>query len=77
MYPNNFLYPRSHYRGRFTPQNLILNANLQEFSHRVNYICNLGSNGKLSLEQSYQELEALWSDFEASQDQIGMNSPDQ
>ena len=29
---HNFLYPRSRYRGQFTPQNLVFDANLQELA---------------------------------------------
>lgn len=29
---NNFLYPHSRYRGQFTPQNLVFDANLQELA---------------------------------------------
>ncbi|WP_341530920.1 hypothetical protein WKK05_17575 [Nostoc sp. UHCC 0302] len=57
---HNFLYYRYQYLGQFTPENLLFNANLQEFSQRVSYICNLYTGGKLSFEESYEEIEALW-----------------
>ena len=34
------------------PENLVFNANLQEFSQRVGYISALASNGKMSVESS-------------------------
>ena len=30
-----FLYPRSKYYGEFTPENLVFDANLQEFAQRT------------------------------------------
>lgn len=58
------LYPKSRYRGHFTPENLLFDANLQEFAQRVGYISNLSANGKLSPEESYSQLEVLWQQLE-------------
>ncbi len=33
-----FLFPRASYRGKLTPQYLVFDANLQEFSHKVSYM---------------------------------------
>jgi len=33
----DFLYPRSRYYGQVKPENLVFNANLQEFAQRVSY----------------------------------------
>jgi hypothetical protein len=57
---SDFLYPRSQYYGQFKPEHLIFNANLQEFSQRVSYICNLQSNGKISPEDAYNQIKLLW-----------------
>lgn len=38
---------------RLTPQTLVFNANLQDFSQRVGQISNLQSNGKLSAQEAY------------------------
>jgi hypothetical protein len=38
---SSFLYPESNYYGQFKPEYLVFNANLQEFSQRVNCICHL------------------------------------
>ncbi len=43
-----FLDPTAKYYGKFTPENLAFNANLQEFAQRVSYLCGLESNGKIS-----------------------------
>lgn len=63
---NSFLYPLSCYYGRVTPENLIFNANLQEFAQKVGYISSLETNGKLSPEEALSKIEALWQEFKAS-----------
>lgn len=44
----DFLYSRSRYYGQVKPENLVCNANLQEFSQRVGLICGLETGGKVS-----------------------------
>ena len=56
----DFLYPRHPYYGQFKPEYLVFNANLQEFSQRVSYICNLQTGGKLSPEEAYTQIRVLW-----------------
>ncbi len=72
MQKHDFLYPRASYRGAFTPQGLLFNANLQEFSQRISYISNLLSNGKLSPEESYLQVEALWQQLHQSSHNLGL-----
>jgi hypothetical protein len=68
----NFLYPKSRYHGSVQPENLVFNANLQEFAQRVNYITNLETNGKLSSEESYKEIRALWQQLKRSKKNLGI-----
>ncbi len=63
---DNFLYPRNPYRGDFTPENLVFNANLQEFAQKVSYICNLETNGKIPPQKAYEEIKHLWRDLRES-----------
>ena len=46
---DSFLYPHASYHGKVKPENLIFNANLQEFVSKVSYICNLETGGKTHL----------------------------
>lgn len=69
---NNFLYPRSSYRGKFTPENLAFNANLQEFAQRVSYISALETGGKLPPEQAYAQVESLWQELQLSKKALGI-----
>ncbi len=69
---DRFLYPHSRYRGKFTPQNLVFNANLQEFAHKVEYICALETNGKISPQEAYREVKALYKQLKLSKNELGI-----
>ncbi len=71
---DSFLYPRSTYRGQVKPENLVFNANLQEFAHKVSYICNLETAGKLEPEEAYNLVRGLWKDLKRSKKQLGIGS---
>lgn len=73
MDKTDFLYPRSRYQGTVKPENLVFNANLQEFSQRVSYICGLETGGKLSPEESYQAIKSLWKQLKQSKHQLGIS----
>jgi hypothetical protein len=75
MEKSDFLYPRHRYRGQVKPENMVFNANLQEFSQRVTIICGLETNGKLSPEESYREIKSLWKQLKLSKKQLGIGSP--
>ncbi len=67
---NQFLYPRSCYYGQVKPENLVFNANLQEFAQQVSFISNLESNGKLSPEEAYKKIRFLWEQLKHSKKQL-------
>jgi uncharacterized Zn finger protein len=69
---DDFLYPRSRYYGDFQPENVVFNANLQEFAQKVNYICNLETGGKLSPQEAYEEIKTLWNDLKKSKKNLGI-----
>ena len=71
---NSFLYPRRRYHGKFTPEALVFNANLQEFAQQVSYICNLQTRGKLSPEDSYQQINKLWEQLKRSKEALGIST---
>ena len=72
---DSFFYPRSRYRGEFSPETLAFNANLQEFAQRVSYISCLNTGGKLSSEQSYKRVKALWKQLKHSKKAMGIDTP--
>lgn len=74
MQTTEFLFPRSRYRGQFTPKNLMFNANLQEFSQKISYICSLETNGKMSSDEAYQKIAALWSTLTQTKNTLGIDT---
>ncbi|HEY9674151.1 MAG TPA: hypothetical protein V6D11_22115 [Waterburya sp.] len=68
----SFIYPRGRYYGQVKPENLVFNANLQEFTQRVNFICNLETNGKLSPEEAYNQIKNLWKQLKSAKKQLGI-----
>lgn len=69
---DSFLYPRSRYRGEFTPENLVFNSNLQEFSQRVDYLCALETNGKITPDEAYREIKKLYKQLKQSKRELGI-----
>ena len=69
---NSLLYPRHSYQGKAQPETLIFNANLQEFSQRVSYICCLETGGNLSPTESFQHIRSLWHQLKQSYQQLGI-----
>lgn len=69
---NQFLSPRSRYYGQVKPENLVFNANLQEFAQRISFICNLETNGKISSEEAYNQIKDLWKQLKRSKKQLGI-----
>ncbi|MBW4643329.1 MAG: hypothetical protein KME23_10115 [Goleter apudmare HA4340-LM2] len=67
---DDFLYPRGRYYGQVKPENLVFNANLQEFAQRVSYICNLETGGKLPPDEAYEQIKALWKHLKQTKKQL-------
>ncbi|QLE48190.1 hypothetical protein FD724_08680 [Nostoc sp. C057] len=71
---NSFLYPRSYYYGQLKPENLVFNANLQEFAQKISYITSLETSGKLSPERAFRQIETLWKQLEDSKNNLEIGS---
>jgi hypothetical protein len=67
----SFIYARSTYRGEFTPEKLIFNANLQDFAQRIGIICGLETGGKITSEEAYREIKKLWKALKESWKNLG------
>jgi hypothetical protein len=70
-----FLYHNSRYNGQVKPENLVFNSNLQEFTQKVSYICSLETAGRLTPEESYQQIKNLWKELKRSKKQLGIGQP--
>lgn len=67
---DNFLYPTGRYYGEFTPEKLLFDANLQEFSHRVTIICALENGGKIPPLDAYNQIKSLWQKLSNSRNNL-------
>jgi sigma54-dependent transcription regulator len=72
---DGFLYPHGRYFGKFTPQNLAFNANLQEFAQRVSLICGLETGGKITSDEAYEEIKQLWAQLKSSKKHLLDEAP--
>jgi len=63
----------SRYRGNGKPENIVFNANLQEFAQKVDFIVCLQTGGKLSPEESYVQIETLWEKLRESKQHLGID----
>jgi hypothetical protein len=72
MNKEDFIYPRSRYHGQVKPENLVFNANLQEFAQRISIICNLETGGKVPPEQAYKQIKDLWKKLKHSKKELGI-----
>lgn len=70
----NLLYPRSRYYGKFSPEQLVFNDNLQQFAHQVGYVTGLHTGGKLSEDEAIQKIDQLWQALDRSKQQLGIDS---
>ncbi|GAB1538899.1 hypothetical protein NUACC21_15630 [Scytonema sp. NUACC21] len=70
----NFLYPRSRYYGQVKPENLVFNANLQEFAQKVAIITSLETSGKLSNIEAYNQIRSLWKQLKLSRKELGIGN---
>lgn len=65
-----FINPIGKFNGKFTPENLAFNANLQEFANQVSIICGLETNGKISAKEAYDRIRSLWKELKNSKENL-------
>ena len=66
----SILFPLQKYYGEFTPQNLVFNANLQQFAQQVSYLCSLEASGKISPHDTYDEIKKFWKQLKRSKKEL-------
>ena len=65
-----FLYPYASYQGSLQPEQLVFNANLQEFAQRIGYISGLHTGGRLSSDDAIEQISQLWEELKFSKQQL-------
>lgn len=54
------------FHGRFTPQNLVFDANLQEYAVRIGYISARETSGRLPAVEAFAQVQTLWEQLSQS-----------
>ncbi|WP_442948651.1 DUF7219 family protein [Nostoc sp.] len=55
-------------------ENLIFNANLQEFTQKIDYITSLQIGGKVTPEKAYKQIEALYKQLDKSKNTLNIGT---
>lgn len=53
-------------REEFQPEDMLFDANLQEFANKVGIICALEGNQKLTTSEAYDRIKGLWKQLKRS-----------
>ncbi len=73
MDKKTFFYPSARYRGDVKPENLVFNANLQEFAQRVTFLSCLETSGKISPLDAYEQIDQLWEQLKQSKQNLDIH----
>ena len=60
------------YYGKFSPQHLAFNANLQEFAQQVNQIAAAQGRGQMTTDDALRQIEQLWQSLKQSKAGLGL-----
>lgn len=50
----------------FSPEDMLLEANIREFGHTISLICALETGGKLNADEAYTLIKKTWSELKLS-----------
>jgi hypothetical protein len=50
----------------FSPEEVLLEANIKEFGHTISMICALETGGKITADEAYALIKKSWSDLKSS-----------
>ncbi|MGK7918740.1 MAG: hypothetical protein AB4080_01860 [Trichodesmium sp.] len=70
MKKSDFIYPKSSYYGKGTPENIEFNKKLQDYSQKLSYISAFQTAGKISAIAAYKQAEKLWQELEQTKKQL-------
>lgn len=60
-----------------SPEEIIFNENLRQFTVKVGAICGLEANGKISQAEAYQRVRDLWKKLKRSKNNLRIGKPNQ
>ena len=50
----------------FSPEQIIMEANIREFGHTISLICALETGGKISAEEAFALIKKTWQELKSS-----------
>jgi len=61
----------------FSPEEVLLDANIREFGHTISLICALESGGKITADEAFTMIKKTWSELKTSRKSLlGDRPPD-
>lgn len=55
-----------------SPEEILFNNNLREFTVKIEHICSLEMNGKIPQEEAYRRIRDLWKSLKRSKKNLGI-----
>lgn len=55
-----------------SPEEILFNDNLREFTVKIEHICGLETNGKISQQEAYRRIRDLWKALKRSKKNLGI-----
>jgi len=59
-----------------SPEEILFNENLREFTVKIEHICGLEMNGKIPQEEAYRRIRDLWKTLKRSKKNLGIGKAD-
>lgn len=60
-----------------SPEEILFNNNLREFTVKIEHICSLEMNGKVPQEEAYRRIRDLWKALKRSKKNLGIGENQQ
>ena len=74
--PENPQHP-DHPHQANSPEEILFNENLREFTVKIEHICGLEDNGKIPQEEAYRRIRDLWKALKRSRKNLGIGKSDE
>jgi transcriptional regulator with AAA-type ATPase domain len=55
-----------------TPEEIIFDNNIREFTAKIEHVCGLEQNGKISQREAYRRIRDLWKQLKKSKKNLGI-----
>ena len=59
------------------PEEIVFQANLQEFANSIGFICGLETGGRISQAEAYERIRGLWKQLKRSRKNLHIGGADE